>query len=69
MVILIIILYLVVGFASAFGYKYLSMLWDLHYDEEAGTIIALLTGVFWPIVAPFAFAIICAQHCAERAGK
>ena len=69
MAILIIILYLVVGFASAFGYKYLSMLWNIHYCEEAETIIAVFTGVFWPIVAPFAFAIICAQHCAERAEK
>ena len=69
MAILIIILYLVVGFASAFGYKYLSMLWDIYYDEEAETIVAVLAGIFWPIVAPFAFAIICAQHCAKRAGK
>ena len=69
MAILIIVLYLVVGFASAFGYKYLSMLWDIHFDDDIGTVVAVLSGLFWPIVAPFAFAIIYAQHCAERAEK
>ena len=69
MAILIIILYLVVGFASTFGYKYLSMLWGIYYGDESETIISLLTGVFWPFVAPFSFAIIFAKHCAKRAEK
>lgn len=69
MAILIIILYLVVGFAATFGYKYLSVLWDIYFDDDIGTVVAVLSGLFWPIVTPFAFAIIYAQHCAERAGK
>lgn len=65
MILFLIILYVIVGAASAFGYKYLSYLWDVHLDEDAGTVVAILSGVLWPLIAPFAFAIIIAQHYAE----
>ena len=65
MAVLIIILYLIIGAVAAFGYKYLSYLWDIHIDDDCGTAVAIVSGVLWPLVAPFAFAVILAQHYAE----
>ena len=66
MVVLLIFLYLNIGGAAAFGYKYLSCLWNIHFDEDCGTVVAVVSGIFWPLVAPFSFAVITAVYYAEN---
>ena len=65
MVILYILVYILVGAAASFGYKYLSMKWDPYCYEDEESLWAGLSGVFWPIVAPFTFAVMIAKHCAD----
>ncbi len=31
------------------------------YDDDYGSLIAILTGVFWPIASPFTIAILFAK--------
>ena len=66
LIVLIIFLYLLIGGALAFAYKYLSQKWKTHYCEEDATGVAIVSGVFWPIVAPFAFAIMTAKEFAKE---
>lgn len=32
-----------------------------HYDDDCSSFVAILTGVFWPIVSPFTIAILFAK--------
>lgn len=65
MVILYILVYILVGAAASFGYKYLAIEWDIFWSEEEENFGAAMSGIFWPIVAPFTFAVMIAKHCAD----
>lgn len=75
MVIFLIILYLMIGAIVSFSYKYLVYLWkDVIYgkgifdswDDDRATSIAIVSGVLWPIVAPFSFAMLLSKYIPKR---
>jgi len=61
-----VITYILVGSSICFLF---SMVDDGYFDgyEDWGTIIAVLTGALWPVVAPFSFAILYARK--KKEGK
>lgn len=67
MVIFLILLYLIIGSAVAFAYKCMSYsarrygYYKYSYCEGDQTAAAICSGVFWPVFAPFSFAILFAR--------
>lgn len=67
MLIILAILYLIVGAAITFTYKYLTYsarkvgYYRYTYCECDVTTMAVLSGALWPVVAPFSFSILFAR--------
>lgn len=62
------ILYVAVGSAATFFYKYECMKdydsrWNDHEDDTAA---AVFSGIFWPVVAPITFALLFAKKYANQ---
>ena len=70
-----IILYLLIGAVVTFAYKYVSYstrrygYYKYGYCEGDQTATAICSGVFWPVFAPFSFAILFARLHADKKEK
>lgn len=60
--IILVVVYLSVGGALCFLFN---MVDDGYFidclSDDYGTTVSVLTGIFWPVVAPFSFAILYAR--------
>ena len=67
-----IMLYCIVGAGITFAYKYLTYQerkndrWSYRSNDDNTTATAVWSGVLWPVVAPFTFAVVLANRYAER---
>ena len=68
---LVVALYVIIGGVITYKYKYMayacrgrySTNYYIHHGlEERDNIISIASGALWPIVAPFTFAILIANH-------
>ena len=59
-----IMLYCIVGAGITFAYKYLTYQerktdrWSYSSNSDSTTATAVWSGVLWPVVAPFTFAVV-----------
>ena len=62
------VLYIAVGSAATFFYKYECMKdYDSRRnDHEDDTTAAVVSGIFWPVVAPITFALLFAKKYANQ---
>lgn len=67
----LVILYIAVGTAATFFYKYECIMTynSRFHDHSDDTAVAIISGVFWPVVAPLAFAILFAKKYAGENDK
>lgn len=64
------VLYIAVGSAATFFYKSECLkMYDRWHDHDDDTAVAIVSGVFWPVVAPIAFAILFAKKYANEDKK
>lgn len=61
------ILYIAIGSATTFFYKSECLkMYDKYHAHDEDTTIAIVAGIFWPVVAPLAFAILFAKKYANE---
>lgn len=64
MSVLLAFLYVVIGAIVAFGLYYLRLKAGRRYCDDSFTCV--MVGIFWPVAAPFAFAIYFAEEMNRR---
>lgn len=61
------VLYIAVGSAVTFFYKYECMKdYDSRWNDHEGDTTAVVSGIFWPVVAPITFALLFAKKYANE---
>jgi hypothetical protein len=63
MILVILFIYILCGAAIGAAYYYLQLKED-KYNKDA--FVAVCTGLFWPVVAPFTFAFFLAEKMSKR---
>lgn len=61
--------YIFIGGCLCFLYKYIASEFDdtkSEYDMGTDSVVAIMTGAFWPAVAAFSFGILFAKRRRER---
>ena len=63
MILVILFIYILCGAAIGAAYYYLQLKED---KDNKDAFVAVCTGLFWPVVAPFTFAFFLAEKMSKR---
>lgn len=69
MIAFILFTYVLIGAVICSCYYYLNQSSNPYDFDEDVIFCSVLTGLFWPVVAPFAFGILLARYIANGGGR